>query len=146
KVGTKVIILGTDLTGTTSVSFDGTVAAFTVVSASEITAKVPTGASTGIIKVTTPTKTLSTRIPFLVIPQVLSFIPTSGPAGTMVTITGVSFTGTTEVTFGGISATSFTVNSDTEVTAIVPAGAKTGKIAITTPGGTATSASKFTVP
>jgi len=145
KVGTKVIILGTDLTCTTSVSFDGTVAAFTVVSASEITAKVPTGASTGIIKVTTPTKTLSTRIPFLVIPQVLSFIPTSGPAGTMVTITGVSFTGTTEVTFGGISATSFTVNSDTEVTAIVPAGAKTGKIAIATPGGTATSASKFTV-
>jgi len=49
------------------------------------------------------------------------------------------------VTFGGISATSFTVNSDTEVTAIVPAGAKTGKIAIATPEGTATSASKFTV-
>jgi hypothetical protein len=58
---------------------------------------------------------------------------------------GVSLTQTTKVTFGGVTATSFTVNSDTNVTAIVPTGAKTGKIVVTTPGGTATSPTRFTV-
>jgi uncharacterized protein (TIGR03437 family) len=54
-------------------------------------------------------------------------------------------TQTTKVTFGGMKATSFTVNSDTQVTAEVPTGAKTGKIAVTTLGGSATSKTTFTV-
>jgi hypothetical protein len=53
--------------------------------------------------------------------------------GTVVTITGVSLTQTTKVTFGGVAATSFTVNSDTQVTTTVPTGAKTRKITIATP-------------
>jgi hypothetical protein len=65
--------------------------------------------------------------------------------GTLVTITGVSLTQTTRVTFGGVAATSFTVNSDTQVTATVPTGAKTGKIAVTTSGGTAIGTGTFTV-
>jgi len=63
-VGTAVIILGTDLTGATSVSFNGTAATFTVVSPSEITAIVPAGATTGKVRVTTPSGTLSSNIPF----------------------------------------------------------------------------------
>jgi hypothetical protein len=51
----------------------------------------------------------------------------------------------TKVTFGGVAATSFTVNSDTRVTATVSAGAKTGKIAVTTKGRNATSTTSFTV-
>jgi hypothetical protein len=65
--------------------------------------------------------------------------------GTSVKISGNSFTGTTAVTFGGVAATSFQVIKDTEVDAFVPAGAVTGKIAVTTPGGTATTATNFTV-
>jgi uncharacterized protein (TIGR03437 family) len=65
--------------------------------------------------------------------------------GTSVTITGNSFTGTTKVTFGGVAATSFKAISDTQVDALVPAGAATGTITITTAGGTGTSAGKFTV-
>jgi len=49
------------------------------------------------------------------------------------------------VTFGGVAATNFQVNSDTKVTATVPTGAVTGPIAITTPGGTEKSATSFTV-
>ena len=64
--------------------------------------------------------------------------------GTVVTLTGSAFTGTTKVTFDGTSA-SFTVNSDTQISATVPTGAKTGKIAITTNGVVATSTSNFTV-
>jgi len=44
-----------------------------------------------------------------------------------------------------VAATNFTVNSDTQVTADVPTGAKTGKIAVTTAGGSASSSAKFTV-
>ena len=51
---------------------------------------------------------------------------------------------TTKVTFHGTSAT-FTINSDTQVTATVPTGATTGKIAVTTKGGSAQSATNFTV-
>jgi hypothetical protein len=49
------------------------------------------------------------------------------------------------VTFGGVSATSLQVISDTQVDALVPTGAVTGPIAVTTPGGTATSTEHFTV-
>jgi len=145
KVGASLIILGNNLTGTTSVSFNGAAATFTVVSDSEITTTVPAGATTGTVTVTTPSSTLDSNVIFRVTPQISSFTPTSGPAGTTVTITGVSLTQTTKITFGGVAATTFTVDSDTQVTATVPASAKTGKIGITTPGGTATSSTTFTV-
>jgi hypothetical protein len=80
-----------------------------------------------------------------VLPTITGFTPTSGPDGTPVTITGTGLTQTTKVTFGGVKATTFTVNSDTQVTADVPTGAKTGKIGITTKGGKATSKTSFTV-
>ena len=51
KVGAAVKILGTNLTGATSVTFNGTAAVFTVVSSSEITTTVPAGATTGKVKV-----------------------------------------------------------------------------------------------
>lgn len=66
KVGAKVIILGNGLTGTTSVSFNGTAATFTVVRGSEIVATVPTGATTGAVEVTTPKGTLKSNVAFQV--------------------------------------------------------------------------------
>jgi uncharacterized repeat protein (TIGR03803 family) len=68
KVGVAVKILGTDLTGATGVSFNGTAATFTVVSSSEITTKVPAGATSGEVQVTTPSGTLSSNVKFLVRP------------------------------------------------------------------------------
>lgn len=145
RVATKVTILGTSLTGTTAVSFSGTSATFTVNrTGTSISTTVPAGATTGDVKVTTPSGTLASTVAFKVTPQLTTFSPPSGTVGTMVTITGVSLTQTSKVTFGGVSA-SFTVNSDTQVTATVPTGAKAGKIVITTPGGTASSATSFTV-
>jgi IPT/TIG domain len=77
-------------------------------------------------------------------PTITSFSPTSGPVGTTVTINGTNFTGATSVKFNGVTAT-FIVNSATKITATVPTGATTGRISVTTPGGTATSTSDFTV-
>jgi uncharacterized repeat protein (TIGR03803 family) len=144
KVGTHIIILGTDLTDATSVTFDGTAAAFAVPSATELTTSVPTGAGTGKIEVTTPKGTLKSNVEFRVVPQFEGFSPSSGPVGTVVSISGVSLSQTTAVTFGGIKA-SFSVDSDTQVTATVPTGADSGKIEVFTLGGGAVSASSFTV-
>ena len=60
-------------------------------------------------------------------------------------LTGTGLTQTTKVTFGGVRATTVTVNSDTQVTANVPTGAVTEKIVITTFGGSVKSATNFTV-
>jgi hypothetical protein len=59
-------------------------------------------------------------------------------------ITGSNFTGATTVTFNGV-ATTFTVNSPTQITAVVPAGATTGRIVVTSPSGTGTSPVDFVV-
>jgi hypothetical protein len=77
-------------------------------------------------------------------PAISSFTPVSGSAGITVTINGSAFTGATAVKFNGVSA-SFTINSDAQLTATVPAGAASGPIAVDTPAGTGTSTDSFAV-
>jgi len=145
KVGKTIEFLGQGFEGTTSVSFSGTAAKFQIVSDTYLTATVPNGATTGSVTVKTSAGTLASNRVFRVTPQILSFNPTSGAVGTNVTITGVSLKQATKVAFGGVAATSFTVNSDKQVTATVPTGAQTGHITIATPGGVAVSRGVFTV-
>jgi hypothetical protein len=226
-----VAITGTGFTGATAVKFNGTSAAFTVNSATSITATVPAGATTGKVSVTTGAGTGTSTSDFTVTaattysisghiatgggtaisgvsvtrtgsatpvttnatgdytftglaagtytitpslagylfspvnksvtitnanatgqnftgtpaPTVTGFSPTSGPTGTSVVFTGTNLTGATVVKFNTTNATAFTVNSATQITASVPAGATTGKISVTTAGGTASSAANFTV-
>jgi len=146
EVGASIAILGSNLSSASGVSFNGTSAAFTINSTgTAITAMVPAGATTGPVVVTTPSGTISSSAGFRVTPQITSISPKSGPVATIVTLKGNSFTGATKVTFGGVNAKKFTVNSDTQISATVPPKAKTGKIVVTTAGGTATSKSTFTV-
>jgi len=76
------------------------------------------------------------------VPVVTAIGPNTGThnGGTTVTVTGSFFTGATSVRFGGSNATSFTVTSDTSISATAPAGAigTTLHITVTTPGGTTT--------
>src|SRR5262249_1337541 len=72
------------------------------------------------------------------------FAPTSGRAGDPVTISGSHLGGVTGVAFGDV-ATTFTVRSDTELGTVVPPGARTARIAITTAAGRGASASRFVV-
>ncbi len=145
KVGKTIEILGQGFIGTTAVTFGAASGNFKVVTDTYLTATIPAGATTASVTVNTPGGTLTSSKTFRLTPQIKSFTPPSGPVGTAVTIVGVSLTQTTKVAFGGVAATSFTVNSDTQVTATVPTGAKTGKIAITTAGGSASSPTNFTV-
>jgi uncharacterized repeat protein (TIGR03803 family) len=66
KAGAAIRILGNNLTGTTSVTFNGTPATFTVVSSTLITTTVPAGATTGPVQVTTPSGTLKSNVNFRV--------------------------------------------------------------------------------
>jgi hypothetical protein len=152
-VGTSVVITGSGFNDApspvSSVTFNNVTATFTVDSNTQITATVPAMATTGPIEVTDSEGTVSSTTNFSVttssMPAITSFTPTSGAPGTVVTITGTCFTGATSVTFGGVPATTFVVDSDTQITATVPATAVTGPIAVTTPAGTGTSTSNFTV-
>jgi uncharacterized repeat protein (TIGR03803 family) len=66
KVGASVLILGDNLTGSTSVTFNGVAAAFTVESDTYIKATVPAGATTGVVSVVTPSGTLNSNPQFVV--------------------------------------------------------------------------------
>lgn len=68
KVGARIAILGSNLTGASSVSFNGQEATFRILSGTTIIATVPTGATTGDVEVTTPTGTLTSNVPFEVRP------------------------------------------------------------------------------
>jgi hypothetical protein len=78
------------------------------------------------------------------VPTITGFLPASGGVGATVTITGTGLTDASEVLFNGTSA-SFSVFSDSSITTTVPAGAASGPLSVTTPGGNATSATSFIV-
>ena len=147
-VGTTVSISGANLNGATSVSFNNVDApGFTVENTTLITVSVPNGATSGRVSVTTGNGTATSPEIFTVSmePAVTAFAPTIGGAGISVGIDGANFTGATAVTFNGMNASSFTVDSPVHITAVVPAGATSGPIAVTTANGTATSAGAFSV-
>jgi hypothetical protein len=155
-VGTTVTITGTNFQNpvVNDVEFDNhNASSFNVVNDTTITAVVPNNATDGPIQVTNGDGTATSSTDFNVIdvpaPTITSFAPSVGQIGTSVVITGTNFSGTgfttSAVRFNGVAATSFTVNSPTQITATVPTGATTGPISLTTPGGTATSTVNFTV-
>jgi hypothetical protein len=116
-----------------------------VVSGSQVTAVSPAqAASVRYVVVTTPggSNPLTVGVDQFTYkaprPVVTNVAPTSGPptGGTAVTITGSGFTGATKVFFGPVAATSFTVVSGSQVTAVSPAQAASVRyVVVTTPGG-----------
>lgn len=148
---TPVTITGTNLTGTTSVTFGGNPAtSVIVVNPTTITALTPPGALGSVaVAVTTPGGTGTTAGAYQYItasPIVTAVNPNAGTnlGGSTVQITGTNFSGATAVTFGGIAATSFTVLTATTITATTPAGTGIVNVAVTTPAGTGTGTNLFT--
>jgi hypothetical protein len=154
--GTSVVVTGQYLTGAVEVLFGNQAApSITVNSDSQVTAVSPAASSAGTVEVTVVTPTgVSNPSPveeftYVAGPTVGGISPSGGPTtgGTQVTITGSGFMGASAVSFGGTPATSFTVNSDSQVTATSPAGAAgTVDVTVTTVYGTSTTspADQFT--
>ena len=133
--GGTVTISGTGLNGATAIKFGGIPAAsFQVVSPTSITAVVANGAS-GYITVITPRGSDSLAGFIYTSPNITSFSPSVGGAGTTVEIKGVNFTGITGVTFGGSSAASFTFNSPQSISAVIGSGSS-GAVTLNSTNGT----------
>jgi hypothetical protein len=77
-------------------------------------------------------------------PTITSFAPTSGPVGSTLIITGTGFTGITNITLGGVPIISGTYTT-TQITCLVPVGAVTGPILVTTASGTTVTSTQFVV-
>jgi IPT/TIG domain len=145
--GTLVTITGSGFTGATVVDF-GTVAGtgLMVNSDSSITVDSPPSTSPGPVDVTVTTpggtsaKTPADVFTYVAAPTVTGLSPNFGPlaGGTMVTITGTSFTGASSVAFGTTPAASFSVVSSTTITAVSPPGTGIVDVIVTAPSGTST--------
>jgi alpha-tubulin suppressor-like RCC1 family protein len=152
-IGSIVAVTGIGLAGITALNVNGALVPLANVSANTATGFsfiVPAGAvASGTVSITTgcgtATSTALTVTSSPGVPIVSTFSPAAGPINTVVTISGASLTGTTAVTFNGVAASSFTVNSATSLTVTVPPGTTTGTVQVTTPGGTATTMGVFTM-
>ncbi|MFJ8448759.1 IPT/TIG domain-containing protein [[Kitasatospora] papulosa] len=142
--GTTVTLTGTGMAGATAVRFaSSNAASFTLISDTQITAVSPARAAGAVAVVVVHPTGNSNSVTFTYVvaqvPVITGVAPSNGPTsgGTSVTLTGTGFTGATTVTFAGAPATSFMVNSPTQITAVTPAGsAGAAVVTVTTPGGT----------
>ena len=133
-IGTSVTISGSNFTGTTSVTFGGISATFTVVNDTTITTTAPSGSGAAAVMVTTTAGISNSATFTYALPVIASLSPNTGLAGITVTISGSAFTGATAVTFAGTPA-SFSFINDTTITTIVPAGTGAELVVVTTPVG-----------
>ena len=142
--GTKVTITGTGFTGATTVMFGSLSATFKIKNDQTIVATAPARANPTNVQMTVTTTggtsatSTASKYTYAAAPTITSLTPTSGPraGGTTVTIKGTGFTGATVVTFGKLDATSYTVVSDTKITAVAPAhAAGVITVRVTAPGG-----------
>lgn len=149
--GNTLTITGTGFSGATAVTVGGNAATgLTVVNGTTLTATTPAGvAGTASVVVVGPygASAANSLFTYVAPPTLTSVSPAAGSTtgGQTVTLTGTNFALTTGVTFGGVAAASFTINSDTQITAVTPAtsaGAKS--VIVTTPGGSNAANSLYT--
>lgn len=152
RAGEVVTLTGTGFAAATTVLFGGIPSeGVQVVDDTTLKATVPAGARTGLITIGSPGGTGASNGDFKILPPLPSAptlapltTPTGAP-GDPLTLTGTGLLGTQSVLFGLVQA-AFTVDSDTRLTATVPAAAGSAPITVTTPGGTATTAPQaFTI-
>jgi hypothetical protein len=155
--GTSVTIVGTGFSTTptsNTVKFNGSSATVTTATATQLVVIAPSGVTTGPISITKNSTSVTSAIPFTVVtgavgsPTISGFTPTSGIAGTNVTINGTQFQSnvTKNKVWFNTAPAAITSATSTVLTATVPPIATSGPIKVFTPYGSATSSVDFTVP
>ncbi|WP_327287527.1 ice-binding family protein [Streptomyces sp. NBC_01198] len=148
--GNTVILAGAGLFTATEVLFGTQAAAFTVDSDGRLTVTVPAALAAGPVAVVVRTRggiASGATYTYLASPAITVVTPDSGPVdgGNLVVITGTAFSYATGVTFGGTPVLSYRVASDTEIDALLPAGALGPvDVSVTTLGGTTTAVDAYT--
>src|SRR5207245_1401011 len=150
---TNILVTGTNFLGATAVKFAGTNGTFTlsvapnVLSNNALIVAAPTGVTNGQLRVVNSAGSFTTTSNFVVPPTLFGFSPGAGPVGTAVVMTGANFNpGAPVVRFNGTASTTVTGVFFGQLTAIVPSGATTGPISVTTTNGSHTNASFFYLP
>ena len=136
--GNTVLITGQGFTGATAVAFGTTPAvSFTVLSDTEISAVAPPGAGTVDVDVTTSSSGVldDSSIASYIYFSVDSVSPSSGAAGNTVTITGTGLSDASTLLFGDTPVQDWSIDSDTQITATVPADSGTDDVTILTGDG-----------
>lgn len=155
-VGTSVTINGTGFSTTASqntVKFNGLAATVSSATNTQIQVTVPTAATTGTMSVTSPNGTATSSGIFTVtssngVPTITSFSPTSGVAGTAVSLVGTNFNTTLandELRLNASPAVVTAATSTTMSTTVPPATAS-GRFTLISPAGNALSSGDFYVP
>lgn len=149
--GTKVTITGYNFEGVSKVTFgDGAAETFEPDSTkTKINATVPKTATSGPISVTTVNDLVgksTDAFTYIPLPEVPDF-PTSSVAGQDITITGSNLADVKEIKIGNtkIPKTAIRANEASKITLTIPIGTVSGKIEITTEGGTISSADPLTI-
>ncbi len=150
KAGDPVVITGINFTTATNVSFNGTNAAFAVTSDTQISATVPTGATTGPLRVFNPAGTNTTGSNFIIGPFITGFSPVAAQIGSQVVVEGFNFLEVTNVAFtsatgGFTNASAVAIVSATQLRGTVPVGATNGPVRVISPSGTNITSSNVTV-
>lgn len=150
KAGDPVVITGINFSTATNVSFNGVTAAGSITSDTQISAIVPTGATTGPIRVINPGGTNATGSNFIIGPFITGFTPVSAQVGSEVVVDGLNFLDVTNVSFtaaagGFINAAGGSIVAATQLRAVVPVGATNGPIRVISPSGTHVTSSNLTV-
>jgi len=133
--GGSITISGSGFTGTTSVTIGGVpVSSFTVNSPGTITAIVGNGAS-GHVAISGPSGVASLDgFIYGIAPVISNIVPSVATPGATVQINGANFTGVTELSFGGVPVSSFIVNSNTSISAVIGNGGN-GLVTVTSATG-----------
>jgi len=150
-IGTSVTITGTNFSTSFSntVEFNGVPATITASTATSLTVTVPVGATTGPIEVTIGCNTVNAgNFSIGEVPTIISFNPPADQVGATVVISGTNFdpiAASNTIRFNSVDAATPSAASATSLTVILPVGATTGPISVTTLFGTGTSATNFVV-
>jgi FG-GAP repeat len=149
-VGGLVTITGTNLSGATAVSFNGKLATPIISNtATSITVRVPSGATTGKLSITNAKGTVISTTNFVVnpipAPAITGLTIPATVLGHNVTINGTNLLTVSSVTLNGTSLTIVT-KKDKSLVVTIPVGATTGKLLVTTPSGSVESAANVVVP
>jgi sugar lactone lactonase YvrE len=151
-VGTSVTIAGSGFSttlGNNTFKFNAGTATLTSATTTQLQGSVPYGATSGQTTLQVGSTTVLGPL-FTVVPVLSGMSPSSGVAGTNVTLTGSGFDLNTPsnniVTFAGVAANVVAVNGPTSITVTVPVGASTGQIRLTVAGSPIQSSGSFTVP
>jgi endoglucanase len=149
--GTTVTVSGSDLDKVTSAQVGGSATtAVTIASASSLSFVVPADAGSGTVRLNSPNGPADSAASYTVtgpqaVPVVSGFSPMSGPVGTTVTVSGSDFTGATGARIGSGTTVPVTVANSSSLSFVVPSGSTSGVVTVTTPAGSDSSSTSYTV-